>query len=365
MGEQEDVLAELRQQIDTLDREIVKCLQRRAALAKRVGAEKGENVPIYVPERERQVLAHVAAGARDGLLDAAALENIYREVLSACRALEKPTSVAYLGPENTFTHQAALESFGKSASLQAAASVNHVFLLVERGAAEYGVVPLENSTEGGVTPTLDSFVQYLDTAIQICGEVVLPIGHHLISNAPREDIRVVYSHPQALAQCRGWLAEELPHAEMVEMVSTAAAVARIKDEAAAAAIASELAAQAEGVPIIARNIQDRVDNVTRFAILGKQLPAATDNDRTALLFSVVDQPGSLYNGLGIFARHDVNLTFILSRPSRRRTWDYYFFAILIGHPEREPVHTALKALAKECVLVRVLGAWPVLGPAEG
>ncbi len=364
MGEQEDVLAELRQQIDTLDREIVECLQRRAALAKRVGAEKGENVPIYVPERERQVLAHVAAGARDGLLDAAALENIYREVLSACRALEKPTSVAYLGPENTFTHQAALESFGKSASLQAAASVNHVFLLVERGAAEYGVVPLENSTEGGVTPTLDSFVQYLDTAIQICGEVVLPIGHHLISNAPRENIRVVYSHPQALAQCRGWLAEELPHAEMVEMVSTAAAVARIKDEAAAAAIASELAAQAEGVPIIARNIQDRVDNVTRFAILGKQLPAATDNDRTALLFSVVDQPGSLYNGLGIFARHDVNLTFILSRPSRRRTWDYYFFAILIGHPEREPVHTALKALAKECVLVRVLGAWPVLGPAE-
>ena len=233
MGEQEDVLAELRQQIDTLDREIVECLQRRAALAKRVGAEKGENVPIYVPERERQVLAHVGAGARDGLLDAAALENIYREVLSACRALEKPTSVAYLGPENTFTHQAALESFGKSASLQAASSVNHVFLLVERGAAEYGVVPLENSTEGGVTPTLDSFVQYLDTAIQICGEVVLPIGHHLISNSPREDIRVVYSHPQALAQCRGWLAEELPHAEMVEMVSTAAAVARIKDEAAA------------------------------------------------------------------------------------------------------------------------------------
>ncbi len=359
MPKRESALAELRRQIDAVDREIVERLQRRAALAVQVGKEKGADTPIYVPERERQVLGHVAAAADDGPLDAAALKTIYGEVLSACRALEKPLTVAYLGPENTFTHQAGIQAFGSSTTLQAAASVDHVFQLVESDVADYGVVPLENSTEGGVTPTLDSFVEYLDSPIQICGEIVLPIAQNLIANSSRDAIRVVYSHPQALAQCRRWLAEELPQAETVEIVSTAAAVAKIKHETGAAAIASELAAQAENVPIVARSIQDRVDNVTRFAILGKQLPAATDDDRTALLYSVVDRPGSLYNALGIFARHNVNLTFILSRPSRRRTWDYYFFAILIGHPAREPVRTALEELAKTCVLVRVLGAWPV------
>ena len=363
MGKQKRALVELRRQIDALDREIVDRLQRRAALAVRVGKEKGDDVPIYVPERERKVLGNVAAAAEDGPLSANAITTIYREVLSACRAQEKEISVAYLGPENTFTHQAALMSFGSAVELQAAASVDHVFQLVERGLADYGVVPLENSTEGGVTPTLDSFVQYLDTALQICGELVLPIAHHLISISAREDVQAVYSHPQALAQCRGWLAEELPHADTIEVVSTAAAVARVKHEPGAAAIASELAAEAEGVPIVANSIQDRVDNVTRFAILGKQLPASTDNDRTALLFSVMDQPGSLYNALGIFAKHNVNLTFILSRPSRRRTWDYYFFAILIGHPATDPVNTALKELEKNCVLVRVLGAWPAEDPA--
>lgn len=359
MGKPDSVLAGLRQRIDALDREIVDRLQRRAALAIRVGEEKGEDMPIYVPERECTVLAQVAALANDGPLDSRAITTIYREVLSACRGLEKTIAVAYLGPENTFTHQAAFQAFGSSAILDAAASVDHVFQFVEKGVADYGVVPLENSTEGGVTPTLDSFVQYLDSAIQICGEVVLPIAHNLISSSARESIRVVYSHPQALAQCRGWLAEELPHVDTVEVVSTAAAVTRVKDEAGSAAIASELAAQAEDVPIVARSIQDRVDNVTRFAILGKQLPAPTENDRTALLFSIMDQPGSLYDALGIFAKHDVNLTFILSRPSRRRTWDYYFFAILIGHPAREPIRTALAELARECVLVRVMGAWPV------
>ena len=365
MRNQDGILAELRQQIDALDREIVDCLQRRAALAIRIGKEKGDNVPIYVPERERQVLGQVASAASDGPLSATAVTNIYREVLSACRSLEKATAVAYLGPENTFTHQAALQSFGSAANLQAATTIDHVFQLVEKGVADYGVVPLENSTEGGVTPTLDSFVQYLDTALQICGEIVLPIAHNLISSSPRDSLRVVYSHPQALAQCRSWLAEELPRVDTVEMVSTAAAVARVKHEPGAAAIASELAAMAEGVPIVARSIQDRVDNVTRFAILGKQLPAPTDNDRTALLFSITDRPGSLYNALGIFAKHNVNLTFILSRPSRRRTWDYYFFAILIGHPAQAPVRTALAELEKECVLVRVLGAWPVLGSPVG
>jgi len=360
MGEQSENLAGLRGQIDKLDREIVDRLQRRAALAIRVGEEKGKGKgsPIYVPEREHQVLDHITSTAKGGPLNAVALKSIYREVLSACRALEEEISVAYLGPENTFTHQAALQSFGSTVKLEAAASVDHVFQLVEKGLADYGVVPLENSTEGGVTPTLDSFVQYLDTALQICGEIVLPIAHHLISSSDRDAVQVVYSHPQALAQCRGWLAAELPHADTIEVVSTAAAVARVKNEPGAAAIASQLAAEAEGVPIIANSIQDRVDNVTRFAILGKQLPASTENDRTALLFSVLDRPGSLYNALGIFAKHNVNLTFILSRPSRRRTWDYYFFVILIGHPERDPVFTALTELEKHCVLVRVLGAWP-------
>lgn len=360
MDRQARNLADLRRQIDDLDEEIVASLQRRAALAMRVGEVKGKNLPFYVPERERQVLSNVAAAAQAGPLQAPAVQAVFREVLSACRALEKALVVAYLGPENTFTHQAALQAFGSAATLQPASSVDHVFQHVEKGVTDYGVVPLENSTEGGVTPTLDYFVQYLDSALQICGEIVLPIAHHLISSSPRESIRVVYSHPQALAQCRGWLAEEMPHADTVEMVSTAAAVAKVKDDPSAAAVASELAAQAENVPIVARSIQDRVDNVTRFAILGKQLPSPTDDDRTALLFSIMDRPGSLYEALGVFAKHDVNLTFILSRPSRRRTWDYYFFAILIGHPARDPVLTALEELEQACVLVRVLGAWPAV-----
>lgn len=365
MDKRAETLADLRRQIDKLDREIADRLQRRAEIAIRVGEEKGKGNPVYVPERERQVLRNVAAAARNGPIKADALQAIYREVLSACRALEEDISVAYLGPENTFTHQAALQSFGSAVNLDAAASVDHVFQLVEKGLADYGVVPLENSTEGGVTPTLDSFVQYLDTALQICGEIVLPIAHHLISGSDRDAVQVVYSHPQALAQCRGWLAEELPHADTIEVVSTAAAVARVKNEPGAAAIASQLAAEAEGVPIIADSIQDRVDNVTRFAILGKQLPASTVDDRTALLFSLIDQPGSLFHALGIFAKHNVNLTFILSRPSRRRSWDYYFFATLIGHPEREPVCTALAELEKHCVLVRVLGAWAVQSDSQG
>ena len=220
------ILADLRREIDQIDREIVDRLQRRAALAIRVGKEKGVNLPIYVPERERQVLGHVASAAKDGPLSANVITTIYREVLSACRALEKEISVAYLGPENTFTHQAAIQSFGSAVKLQAAASVDHVFKLVEKDLADYGVVPLENSTEGGVTPTLDSFVQYLDTALQICGEIVIPIAHHLISSSPRDAVQVVYSHPQALAQCRDYLETHFPAVPREASLSTAAAVAR-------------------------------------------------------------------------------------------------------------------------------------------
>jgi len=358
MKETIETIDSLRKQIDQLDREIVERLQQRADLAIRIGVQKGTNA-IYVPEREHQVLENVVQAGQSGPLRAEDLRAIYREVLSACRALERPTRVAYLGPEHTFTHQAATTQFGQAATFLPARSVDEVFLQVEKGNADYGVVPMENSTEGGVTPTLDSFVRYLDTSIRICAEIALPVSHHLVSPSPLEAIKVVYSHPQALAQCRRWLSEHVPHAETQEVVSTAAAVARVKQEPGAAAIGSELAAAAEGVPVVARNIQDQVDNVTRFVVLGKRLPEPTGNDRTALLFSVVDRPGALYHALGIFAKHSINLTFILSRPSRRRSWDYYFFVDLEGHPAVEPVAIALEELQRECALVKVLGAWRV------
>ncbi|MBI2862373.1 MAG: prephenate dehydratase [Chloroflexi bacterium] len=344
-----------RREIDALDQQIIKLLNDRARLAQAIGRLKEQgHREAYDPARERQVLEHVA-GVGEGPLPPEAIRSIYNEILSACRSLERPLSAAYLGPEATFTHEAAKRHFGSSAILVPAKSIDQVFLLTEKGEVDYGLVPVENSLEGAVSHTLDMFQ---DSELNICAEVTLNITHALLGRSPLKEIQRVYSHPQAIAQSRSWLSEHLAHAEIVEVASTARGAQLAAEEPGAGAVAPELAAELYGLDVLARNIEDSATNVTRFLIIGKQMSPRSGRDRTALLFAIRDRVGALHDALAIFLRHSINLSMIQSRPSRRRAWDYVFFVDLEGHPEDAPVKAAIDALSHECLFVKVLGAWP-------
>src|SRR5579884_208812 len=353
-------LQELRKQIDAIDQELVQLLSRRARVSQQIGKLKGEqagegNEPrIYEPDREAQVFARVEA-ANEGPLSNDALRAIYREILSSSRALQRPLRVAYLGPIATFTYEAAKRHFGSSTVLISCPTISDVFLETQRQAVDYGVVPVENSSEGAVTYTLDRF---MDTDLQVCAEISLRVSHFLLARRSLDQITKVYSHPQALAQCRGWLAQRLPRATQVETASTALAAQMVQDEQSAA-ISTEAASVVYGIPIVARHIEDNSTNVTRFLVIGRHMSAPTGHDRTAIVFAVHDRAGALRDALTWFADNDINLTRIESRPSRRRLWEYVFFVDLDGHPEDRPVRNALDGLARSCPFVRVLGAWPV------
>jgi len=359
-GEAEETAADLeawREQIDALDRQIVALLNRRAELARQIGwSKRNQGEAVFIPEREEAVLRNVLA-ANCGPLTTAHLRAIYGEVLSASRALQRRLRVAYFGPAATFTHRAARVRFGSFAEYVPARSIDEVFARTETGEADYGVVPVENSTEGAVTHTLDLFVE---SPLKICSEVSLPIVHHLLSRAARlEEVQRVYSHWQALGQCRRWLAEHLPGRELVEAPSTAGAARQAAAEAGAAAIGTEEAAALYGLQALARQINDQTDNYTRFLVIGRQMSRPSGRDKTSVLFSVRDRPGALHQVLGVFARRQINLSRIESRPSKRKAWEYIFFVDLDGHPEVEPAASALAELEQECLLVKVLGAWPV------
>lgn len=348
-------LEEYRRQIDALDRQIVALLNQRAELARRIGMLKGENRDaVYDAERERQVYANICA-ANSGPLPEGALKSIYAEIISASRALERPLKVAYLGPPATFTHEAAQRHFGTAVDFLACRSIAQVFAAAERGEAHYGVVPVENSLEGIVSHTLDLFV---DSDLKICAEVALEINQHLMGRVKLEEVRRVYSHPQALAQARGWLAEHLPEAELTEAPSTVRGAELAAQDPAGAAVGPALAAQLYGLSILVPCIQDSSSNVTRFLVIGPEMSRRSGQDKTALMFSIKDRVGALHDALGIFKRHSINLTRIESRPSKRKAWDYIFFVDLEGHPEEQNVGQALQELAQECVYVKVLGAWP-------
>lgn len=350
-------LNQLRAQIDQIDGEIVERLNRRTELASEIGRIKREQGgEIYVPKREEEVFAKITALSR-GPLGAPALRAIYREVISAAIALEKTTTVAYLGPPATFCHQAALKSFGASLEYYPRPSVSDVFAAVERGDADYGVIPIENSTEGSVSHTLDMLAE---SELKILSQVFLEISHHLIARAPISGIRRVYSRDQALAQCRRWLQTHLPKAEFTECSSTARAVQIAAEEEGAAAIASSLAADLYGVPVVAPNIQDKADNTTRFFVMGRKSSGALGGgrDRTSLLISISDSPGALHASLEPFSRRGINLCKIESRPSKRRVWDYYFFVEIVGHHDDGPVQEALGELRRHCSLVKWLGSYP-------
>jgi len=347
-----------RHEIDRVDAEIVRLLNERARIAQRIGAAKTAEARLtYAPERERDVLERVRSQGRDGPLRPAHLLSIYRQIISACRALERPLEVAYFGPAATFTHQAALERFGEATRLVPLASIPEVFEETQRGHADFGVVPVENSTEGSVHLTLDTFVE---SELKVCSEIVLPISLQLVARGRMEDIATVYSNPVALAQCRQWIARHLPGCSIVDAASTARAAVMAAEDPTGAAIAPELAAAEYGLDIVARDIQDIASNYTRFYVIGPALAGEpTGRDKTAIVFSIRDRVGALRDVADVFARRGVNMSTIQSRPSRRRAWDYIFFVEFEGH-ERDPlVEGALQELTGQCAFLKVIGSWPV------
>lgn len=353
-------LQECRRRIDELDAEIVRLVQERAACARRVweAKQRGER-SVYAPDRERQVLQRVA-GLAEGPLSGAALQAIYREIISACRAVQRPLTVAYWGPEASNSHVAARRHFGGQAGLAAAPSIREVFAAVERGEADFGVVPVENSTEGVVTYSLDPFIQ---SDLQVCAELFLPIHHHLLSRATRlEDLRRVYTMFQATAQCRDWISRHLQHVQLVETTTTAEGARQAAQDPEAGAIANAAAAELYGLNTLAAQIEDNPRNRTRFWVIGALRPQPTGRDKTSVLFSVAHRPGSLVHALQPFARHGVSLTFIESRPTKQQPWEYVFFIDMLGHAGEEegrgPLARALAEMGEHCLFVRVLGSYP-------
>ncbi|MDP3070961.1 MAG: prephenate dehydratase [Opitutaceae bacterium] len=356
-------LGPIREKIDSLDKQLVELLNQRLTLAAEIGKlKRNAGGQIYVAEREDAVFRKVT-GQNEGPIKHEALRAIYREIMSAAIALEKPLLIAYLGPEASNTHAAALKKFGASVTYHGMATVSDIFTAVEKGETDYAVIPIENSTEGSVREALDSFVE---SDLKIVAQIYLEINHALISQSPLEDIACVYSKDQAIAQCRHWLQRHLPHARLVDAPSTSRAVQMAKVEPGTAAIAGELAAEHYGVPVVARNIQDKADNTTRFFVLGKKAsgPVGGGKDITSLVVSLGDEAaahsGALLKMLMPLAERGINLSKIESRPSKKRPWDYYFFLDITGHHDDAAMKAAIGELRKFCPLVKWLGSYPAV-----
>ena len=355
-----DPLAGLRAKIDDVDSRIHALLNERAGLARQAGVSKhadGHTVDYYRPEREAQVL-RMARERNKGPLRNEEILRLFREIMSACLAQEEPLKVGFLGPEGTFSQTATLKHFGHSVRALALSSVDEVFHEVEAGLADFGVVPVENSTEGSVNHTLD---QLLGSPLKICGEVELRIHQFLMGGMDRLDkIRRICSHPQSLAQCRGWLDEHLPGVPRIPVASNAEGARRARDEEGTAAIAGETAADVYGLKLLATQIEDRDDNTTRFFVVGRKTFKPSGDDRTTILCSGLhtDESGALFRLLEPLAKYKVSMTRIESRPSRKKKWDYVFFLDINGHCEDPHVAKALAALKKRASLFRVLGSYP-------
>ena len=346
----------LREAVDRIDDELAAALNKRAELAKRIGALK-EGVGAYRPERETEILRRITE--KKGVLGAERLGAVFREIISACRGLEEAISVSYLGPEGTFSEQAVRKHFGGGVEAIAAASVDDAFRRCESGAVQFTVVPVENSTEGAVGRTLDLL---LLTPLRICAEIELRVQQNLLSRMPGiESIKKIYSHTQSLAQCNTWLGQNLPKAERVPVGSNAEAAQRASKEAAAGAIASEAAGERYGLTVLARSIEDDPNNTTRFLVLGRLDPASTGKDRTSLVMSAENKPGAVHALLSPLAEHRVSMTRIESRPSRARSalWEYVFFIDIEGHQKDAGVSRALDALKARTSFLKILGSYPV------
>ena len=356
-------LESIRTRIDGIDAELHALINERARLAQQVGVSKhaaGHTVDFYRPEREAQVLRMAIERNRSerGPLRDEEIARLFREIMSACLAQQEPLKVAFLGPEGTFTQQAVFKQFGHSVRALPLTSIEEVFHEVEAGTADFGVVPIENSSEGTVNNTLDMF---LTSPLGICGEVELRIHHNLMGQMTSlGDVQRVCAHPQALAQCRGWLSENLAGVERVPVSSNAEGARRARDEEGTAAIAPMAAAELYALNVLVPEIEDRADNTTRFLVLGRKSFPPSGQDKTTLLVSGAhtDAPGALFRLLEPLAKHAISMTRIESRPSRRRKWDYVFFIDVEGHAASEPLATALGQLKGQASLCRVLGSYP-------
>ena len=350
------MLNELRQEIDKLDAELLEKLSQRARLAQKVGEVKkqeGTSTNFYRPERERAVLERLKS-LNQGPLSNDEVARLFREIMSACLALEHKLKIAYLGPEGTFTQAAALKHFGGSALCMAKKGINEVFRAVEGGECLYGVVPVENSTEGMISYTLDLLAL---SQLKICGEVILKIEQNLLSKEQNlEEIELIYSHDQSFAQCRQWLMEYLPQAKLISCPSNALAVQNALKTPKSAAIAGKIAAKTYDLPIFKANIQDKSNNTTRFLILGKDDIKPTGADKTSIVLSTTNTPGSLYQLLEPIGRHGVNMSKIESRPSQQALWEYIFFVDLEGHQDH--IAPLLKEMKERAGLFRILGSYP-------
>ena len=348
-------IPEHRKAIDKLDAHIVKLLNERTQHVLTIGDIKmkaGEE--IYAPHRERAVFQRICRLNKGPMTDDS-LRAIYREIMSSALSLEKTMNIAYLGPAATFTHQAAIRKFGSSLRYSAQKTIADVFAEVSRNRADYGVVPVENSTEGVVTHTLDMF---MDSDLKVVAQIILPIQHCLVSNSKRSGIKKLYGHPQTLGQCRGWLQNNLPEVEIIETSSNARSAELAAKESGSAAIAGVLAAERYGLQIIEQDIQDNTGNATRFLVLGRKCSPSTGRDRTSLMISVTHEVGALHRALASFRQFKLNMTKIESRPSKRKAWEYYFFIDCEGHIDDAKVGKAVEELRRHCKFVKVLGSYP-------
>lgn len=348
-------LEELRQRIDELDDQLVQLLNERARIVVEIGKLKNKtDKPVYAPDREKEVFARIAE-ANKGPLPDRCLVAIWRELMSGSFVLERPLRIGYLGPGGSFSHTAAMLKFGQSVEYEPLADITSIFDEVSKGHCDLGLAPVENTTGGGVIETLDALI---DSNVRVCAEVLMAIHHNLLGNCSLEEVEKIYSKPEVFAQCRNWLSATFKEAQTVAVASTAKAAQTAADEPRAAAIGSKVAAELYGLRIVCESIEDIANNVTRFLVISREDAKPTGEDKTAILFSTAHKAGALADVLDVFKQHDINLTNIESRPSRKRQWEYYFFMDFLGHRTEDRVQEALKEARKHCLQLSILGSFP-------
>lgn len=348
-------LEELRKKIDAIDEKLVELINERAKIVVEIGKLKqAESTPIYSPDREKMVLEKIAA-INKGPLPDKTLAAIWREIMSGSFFLERPLRIGYLGPEGSFSHNAAILKFGQSVDYEALADIRAVFEEVSKGHCDFGIVPVENSAGGGVRESLDAFIE---TDVMVCGEVNMAIHHNLMANCPMSEIQKIYSQPEIFAQCRNWLAATFKDAKTIPVASSSRAAQLAATEPGAAAIASAIAAEIYGLKILCQDIEDISNNITRFLILSKQDALPTGDDKTIILFSTAHRTGALVDVLNVFKEYNINMTNIGSRPNKKRQWEYYFFVDFLGHRLDDNVTKALAEAKNHCLQLSVLGSFP-------
>lgn len=348
-------LEELRNRIDELDSELVKLLNERARVVVEIGKLKSKTGgPIYAPDREKEILERIAR-ANEGPLPDKCLVAIWRELMSGSFVLERPLRIGYLGPGGSFSHTAAMLKFGQSVEYEPLADIRSIFDEVSKGHCDLGLVPIENTTGGGVIETLDALI---DSDVKVCSEVLMTIHHNLLANCSLEEIEKIYSKPEVFAQCRNWLSATFKEAKAIPVASTAKAAQMAADESGAAAIGSRVAAEVYGLKVVCENIEDIANNITRFFVVAREDAKPTGEDKTAILFSTAHKAGALADVLDVFKKHGINLTNIESRPSKKRQWEYYFFVDFVGHRTDEQVQKGLEEARKHCLQLSILGSFP-------